>query len=56
MLHSRKQKKEEWDRIQPFSELLFDRWEKAKFAKAKKGSSIYHNSYLAGDVKIGKNT
>jgi len=48
--------KEDWDRVLPFNELLFDRWEKAKFLKAKEGSSVYHNSYIYGDVKIGKNT
>lgn len=52
----RSEKNAEWDRILPFDELLFDRWEKAKFVNAKKNASIYHNSYIAGDVKIGKNT
>lgn len=45
-----------WKRVQPLDELLFDRWEKAKFVNAKSGTSIYHNSYLAGNVSIGKNT
>ena len=52
----RNEKKKEWNRILPFNELLIDRWEKAKFLKAKKGSSIYDNSYIFGDVKIGENT
>ena len=52
----RKTKKQEWDRTLPLSELLVDRWEKAKFLKAKKGSSIYDNSFVFGNVSIGKNT
>ncbi|MGI0009815.1 MAG: acyltransferase [Nitrosopumilaceae archaeon] len=58
LLHNelRKKTNDEWNRILPFEELLFDRWEKAKFVKAKKDSSIYHNSYIFGRVSIGKNT
>ena len=52
----RKERLQNQNRIDPFSELLFDRWEKADFLKAKKGTSIYHNNYIAGKVKIGKNT
>ena len=52
----RSEKKKEWNRVLPFNELLIDRWEKAKFLKAKKGSSIYDNSYVFGDVKIGEKT
>lgn len=52
----RKNKKLEWDRVLPFEELLFDRWEKAKFLKAGEGASIYHNSYIFGKVRIGKNS
>lgn len=52
----RKKTRKKWDRILPFEELLFDRWEKASFIKAKKGTSIYENNYIYGKVKIGKNT
>jgi len=52
----RSEKKKEWNRVLPFNELLIDRWEKAKFLKAKKGSSIYDNSYVFGDVSIGEKT
>jgi acetyltransferase-like isoleucine patch superfamily enzyme len=45
-----------WNRILPFEELLFDRWEKAKFLKTKKGANIYHNNYIYGKVKIGEHT
>lgn len=57
-LHSklRDQTKLEWNRILPFDELLFDRSEKAKYAKAGEGASIYHNCYIYGDVSIGKST
>ena len=46
----------DWNRVLPFEELLFDRWEKANFLKAKKGSSVYHNNYIYGKVIIGKKT
>lgn len=48
--------KRDWDRVLPFEELLFDRWEKAKFLKAKEGASVYSNNYIYGNVIIGKNT
>lgn len=58
LLHKklRNDMKKKWDRVLPFDELLFDRWEKADYVKAKKGASIYHNSYFYGNVSIGKNT
>lgn len=52
----RKQTNTKWKRTLPFNELLFDRWEKAKFLKAKEGTSIYDNNYTFGKVIIGKNT
>lgn len=45
-----------WRRDLPFDELLFDRWERAKSLGFGEGTSIYHNSYVFGDVKVGKNT
>ncbi len=48
--------KTDWNRVLPFDELLFDRWEKANFLGTKKKASVYHNSYIYGDVDIGKNT
>ena len=48
--------KRKWKRVLPFEELLFDRWEKAGFIKAKKGTNVYHNNYIYGRVQIGKNT
>mgnify|MGYP006156949947 FL=1 len=52
----RKEKKKNWKRVLPFNELLFDRWEKAKFLGAGKNASVYDNSYIFGNVKIGENT
>ena len=45
-----------WDRDLPLEELLFDRWERAANLGFEKGSSVYHSSYIYGDVKVGKNT
>lgn len=45
-----------WHRDLPFEELLFDRWERATSLGFGEGSSIYHNSYVYGDVTVGKNT
>ena len=52
----RNETKKKWERVLPFDELLFDRWEKADFIKAKKGTSVYDNNYIYGKVEIGKNT
>ena len=52
----RHETKRKWKRILPFDELLFDRWEKASFLKTKKDASLYHNSYIFGNVSIGKKT
>ena len=40
----------------PLAELLFDRWERAKTLGFGKGTSIYHNSYVYGDISVGENT
>jgi acetyltransferase-like isoleucine patch superfamily enzyme len=48
--------RERWHRDLPFDELLFDRWERAKSLGFGEGTSIYHNSYVFGDVKVGKNS
>ena len=44
----------EFDRSLPFSELLFDRWERASKLGFSQGSSIYNNSFVFGDVSVGK--
>lgn len=48
--------RERWDRDLPLEELLFDRWERARSLGFGDGSSIYHNSYVYGDVRVGRNT
>jgi acetyltransferase-like isoleucine patch superfamily enzyme len=45
-----------WHRDLPLEELLFDRWERARELGFGEGSSIYHNSYVYGDVAVGANT
>ncbi len=52
----REETRKKWKRTLPFNELLFDRWEKAQFLGAQKNASIYDNSYVFGNVNIGKNT
>lgn len=52
----RRRMQKEWKRDLPFEELVFDRWERAKALGFGVGTSIYHNSYVYGDVKVGKQT
>ncbi len=55
-VEQRNETKKNWDRVLPFNELLFDRWEKGIFLKSKKGANLYDSSYVYGDVSIGKNS
>lgn len=48
--------RERWQRDLPLDELLFDRWERAQSLGFGKGASIYHHSYVYGDVRVGENT
>ena len=45
-----------YKRVLPSNELLWDRWEKAKYLGFGKNSSIYDSSVVLGDVKVGDNT
>jgi acetyltransferase-like isoleucine patch superfamily enzyme len=45
-----------WQRDLPLDELLFDRWERARALGFGNGTSVYHNSYVYGDVKVGEHT
>lgn len=45
-----------WNRDLPFEELLFDRWERARSLGFGEGASIYHNAYVYGDVRVGRDT
>lgn len=44
-----------WNRVLPTNELMWDRWEKARYLNAGEGTSIYDSSVIIGNVKIGKN-
>jgi acetyltransferase-like isoleucine patch superfamily enzyme len=52
----RSEVRQRWRRDLPFEEVLFDRWERAKSLGFGPGSSIYHSSYVYGDVRVGSNT
>lgn len=45
-----------WSRDLPFDEMIFDRWERANHLGFGEGTSVYHNSYIYGNVQVGKNT
>ncbi len=45
-----------WNRDLPFEELLFDRWKRAINLGFGDATSIYHSSYVYGNVKVGKHT
>jgi acetyltransferase-like isoleucine patch superfamily enzyme len=48
--------KEKYNRSLPFADLLFDRWERAKYLGFGDGTSIYDSSVILGNVQVGKNT
>lgn len=50
------QKRNLFNRVLPVNELITDRWEKASFLGFGKGTSVYDNSYVFGNVKVGINT
>jgi acetyltransferase-like isoleucine patch superfamily enzyme len=55
----RREFKSRWNRSLPFTEeVLGDkaRWDRARFLGFGEGASIYQNSYVYGDVKVGRNT
>lgn len=54
--HLRSAVRERWQRDLPLEEMLFDRWERAASLGFGKGTSIYHNSYVFGQVQVGENT
>ena len=45
-----------WNRDLPITELLSDRWERAKSLGFGEGTSIYASSYVFGDVRVGNHT
>lgn len=52
----RDEMKRKYNRVLPSGELIFNRYEKAKYLNYDEGTSIYDASVVMGDVKIGKNT
>lgn len=54
--HLRARMREDWQRDLPLYELLFDRWERARQNGFGDGTSMYHASYVFGDVAVGENT
>jgi acetyltransferase-like isoleucine patch superfamily enzyme len=52
----RSEMRSRWQRDLPLEELLFDRWERARSLGFGDGTSIYHNSYVYGDVTVGEHT
>ena len=45
-----------FDRDLPFTELVSDRWERARRLGFGEDSSIYDNTYVMGDVEVGRHT
>ena len=45
-----------FERDLPFTELVFDRWQRARRLGFGEDASIYHNTYVMGDVEVGRNT
>lgn len=43
-------------RVLPFGDYISDRWEKAQYLGFGKGSSVYDNVVIIGDVEVGPNT
>ena len=52
----RSEMKEKFHRHVSLQDLLFDRWETAKFYGFGEGASCYNNVLILGDVNVGKNT
>jgi acetyltransferase-like isoleucine patch superfamily enzyme len=52
----RREMRGRWKRDLPLVELVFDRWERASSLGFGPGSSIYHESYVYGEVTVGENT
>lgn len=48
--------RDRFNRDLPFEELLFDRWERARALGFGDKTSVYQQSYVFGDVKVGEST
>jgi acetyltransferase-like isoleucine patch superfamily enzyme len=47
--------KKQFNRSLPFTDEVFDRWERAKKLGWGEGSSVYDSSYIFGEVIVGEN-
>ena len=52
----RERVQQRWNRSLPFGEYIVDRWEKAQALGFGKGSSIYDDAVVLGDVSVGEHT
>ncbi len=48
--------KRHYRRVLPLNEVLTDRWEKARYCRFGKGTSVYDSALIFGDVEVGENT
>lgn len=55
MQTKRNEMKEKYNRVLPSGELIFNRFDKAKFLSSGMGTSVYDTSLVMGDVQIGEN-
>lgn len=55
MSNKRNEMKEKYNRVLPSGELIFNRFDKAKYIKCGKNTSVYDTSVVMGDVEIGDN-
>jgi acetyltransferase-like isoleucine patch superfamily enzyme len=46
--------RQRFDRSLPLGESISDRWERARSLGFGEGASIYHHSYLYGEVRVGR--
>jgi acetyltransferase-like isoleucine patch superfamily enzyme len=49
-------KRQKFSRVLPFGDYFIDRWEKAKFLGFGKGTSVYDNVIIFGNVEVGQDT
>jgi acetyltransferase-like isoleucine patch superfamily enzyme len=52
----REEKKNNFNRVLPFTELIVDRWEKAKYLGFSDKVSIYDSSIVFGNIEVGEET
>ena len=55
MKSARDEMKEKYNRVLPSGELIFNRFDKARYLECGENSSIYDTAVIMGDVKIGSN-